>query len=65
MSANTRCRYAKLELLPRSVPARIAAFLDGTTNGEELFRALYDHVLNEPVPQSMRSILQDTERNAG
>jgi|GEM_PF-1529967 hypothetical protein len=65
MSANIRCRYAKLELLPRSVPARIAAFLDGTTNGEELFRALYDHVLNEPVPQSMRSILQDTERNAG
>jgi len=40
-----------------SVPARIAAFLDGRTFGEDLLHALYDHVLDEPIPEAMRAAL--------
>jgi hypothetical protein len=36
---------------------RIAAFLDGRTHGEDLLHELYDHVLDEPIPQRMREIL--------
>jgi hypothetical protein len=31
-------------------------FLDGRTDGEELLHALYDHVLDEPVPEQMRAL---------
>jgi hypothetical protein len=58
MAANIRCRYGRAELPARSVEARIAAFLDGSNNGEELLHALYDHVLDEPIPQSMRTMLK-------
>jgi hypothetical protein len=40
------------------VAARIAAFLDGESDGSELLHALYDHVLNEPIPESMRALLE-------
>ncbi len=40
-----------------SVPARIAAFLDGRTCGEDLLHALYDHILDEPIPHAMRAML--------
>ena len=40
-----------------SVPGRIAAFLDGRTCGEDLFHELYDHILDEPIPDAMRAIL--------
>jgi hypothetical protein len=62
--AKVRCRYGKAELPARSVDARIAAFLDGATNGEELLHALYDHILSEPIPQSMRRILREPQRQA-
>lgn len=48
----------------RAVDRGIAAFLDGATNGEELLHALYDHILAEPIPQSMRGILQEPQRKA-
>lgn len=64
MAANVRCRYGTAELPRRSIDAGIAAFLDGTTNGEELLHALYDHILAEPIPQSMRGILQEQRRPA-
>jgi hypothetical protein len=41
-----------------SVAARIAAFLDGHTDGEDLLHALYDYVLDEPVPENMRALLR-------
>ena len=41
-----------------SVTARIAAFLDGRTNGEDLLHELYDYVLDEPVPENMRALLR-------
>ena len=65
MAANVRCRYRNAELPARSVKASIAAFLDGETNGEELLHSLYDHVLIEPIPNSMRKILQEPQRQAG
>jgi hypothetical protein len=58
MAANIRCRYGNAEIPTRSVKASIADFLDGGTNGGDLLHALYDHVLDEPIPHSMRRILQ-------
>ena len=43
------------------VTARIAEFLDGRTCGEDLLHALYDHVLDEPIPQPIREILSKCE----
>ena len=43
------------------VTARIAEFLDGRTCGEDLLHALYDHVLDEPIPQPMRELLNKCE----
>jgi hypothetical protein len=40
------------------VDARIRAFLSGESHGEELLHALYDHVLEEPVPEAMRALLK-------
>lgn len=40
-----------------SVKDQIAAFLDGRTHGEDLLHTLYDHVLDEPIPESMRRLL--------
>jgi hypothetical protein len=64
MAAHVRCRFGKAELPARPVESRIGAFLDGTTNGEELLHALYDHVLNEPIPPSMRAILAEQQVRA-
>jgi hypothetical protein len=43
------------------VKARIAEFLDGKTCGEDLLHALYDHVLDEPIPQPIRQLLNKCE----
>lgn len=58
MDTNFHCRYGNTVPPAPSVEARIAAFLDGRTNGEELLHALYDHVLDEPIPQSLRAVLR-------
>jgi hypothetical protein len=44
-------------LLP-SLEDQIADFLDGRTHGESLLHALYDHVLDEPVPEPMRGLFK-------
>jgi len=36
----------------------IGDFLNGRTHGESLFHALYDHVLDEPIPERMREVLK-------
>jgi hypothetical protein len=36
----------------------IRDFLDGKNAGETLLRALYDHVLDEPVPERLRALLK-------
>ena len=37
---------------------RIRAFLAGETDGEDLLHAIYDHVLDEPVPDRLRALLK-------
>ena len=37
---------------------QIADFLDGRTHGESLLHALYDHVLDEPIPEQMRCLFK-------
>ena len=57
-AARTRCGPPQPPLAPISVVDRIAAFLDGKTHGEDLLHELYDYVLEEPIPQSMRELLK-------
>jgi hypothetical protein len=40
-----------------SIDCQIRDFIAGRTNGEGLLHALYDHVLDEPVPQRLRALL--------
>jgi len=54
----THCGPAQPPLAPISVVDRIAAFLDGKTHGEDLLHELYDYVLEEPIPRSMRELLK-------
>jgi hypothetical protein len=44
--------------LPPSLEDQIADFLDGKTCGEKLLHALYDHVLDEPIPERMRCLFE-------
>lgn len=41
-----------------AVEEQMLKFLDGRTHGEELLHALYDHVLDEPIPERMRALFQ-------
>jgi hypothetical protein len=41
-----------------TVGEQLLDFLDGRTDGEELLHALYDHVLDEPVPEHMRALFR-------
>jgi len=36
----------------------IRDFLAGKNEGEDLLHALYDHVLDEPIPQRLRAVLK-------
>lgn len=38
--------------------SRIRAFLAGETDGEDVLRQIYDHVLDEPVPERLRAVLK-------
>jgi Anti-sigma factor NepR len=40
-----------------SLERRVRAFLDGKTHGEDLLHALYDHILDEPVPERLLALL--------
>ena len=39
-------------------------FLDGRTHGEEVLHALYDQVLDEPIPERMRALFRKSESDA-
>ncbi|MBX6367622.1 MAG: hypothetical protein IRZ04_06550 [Rhodospirillales bacterium] len=47
---------AECAALP-SVEEEIRAFIDGETNGEPLLHALYDYVLDEPIPARLLETL--------
>jgi Anti-sigma factor NepR len=40
------------------IDSDIRDFLAGRTNGEDLLHALYDHVLDEPIPERLRALLR-------
>lgn len=42
----------------KSIEQQVSDFLDGKTHGEELFHALYDHVLEEPIPERMGALFR-------
>ena len=41
-----------------SVDRDIRDFVAGMTDGTDLLHAIYDHVLDEPVPQRLRAVLK-------
>jgi hypothetical protein len=45
-----------------AVADRIGDFLDGRTHGEELLHALYDHVLDEAIPERIGSLFKEPIR---
>ena len=36
----------------------IRDFLAGRSDGEDLLHAIYDHVLEEPIPERLRAVLR-------
>jgi hypothetical protein len=57
-SAIPRWGFPESEFRQDAVADRISDFLDGRTHGEELLHALYDHVLDEAIPERMRSLFR-------
>jgi hypothetical protein len=53
-----RCAPVESHIAVRSVDSRIRAFLAGDTDGEDLLHELYDHVLDEPVPERLKALLK-------
>jgi hypothetical protein len=53
-----RCGDFEPEFLSDSTEEQIIDFLDGRTHGEDLLHALYDRVLDEPVPERMRALFK-------
>ena len=43
---------------PRSNDAEIRDFVAGKNDGENLLHALYDHVLDEPIPERLLAVLK-------
>jgi hypothetical protein len=41
-----------------STEREIRDFLSGKTDGEDLLHRLYDHVLDEPVPERLTALLK-------
>ena len=45
-------------LVRPSVADQIVDFLNGKTHGEGLLHALYDYILDEPIPERMRGLFE-------
>jgi hypothetical protein len=61
--AISRCGLPGPEFLQDSVEEQIADFLNGRTHGEELLHALFDHILDEPVPERLRALFNRHTRD--
>jgi hypothetical protein len=57
--ASADCGVPAAEFAPVSLEDRVNDFLDGRTHGGELLHALYDYVLDEPIPERMRSLFKN------
>ena len=53
-----RCLPTTRPSVTASVDREIRDFVAGRTDGDDLFHALYDHVLDEPVPPRLRALLK-------
>jgi hypothetical protein len=53
-----KCLPATPRIATQSVDRAIRDFLTGKTEGERVLHALYDHVLDEPVPERLRGLLR-------
>ena len=51
-------RQVEPRLVAKPVDRDIRDFLTGKTDGENLLHALYDHVLDEPVPERLKALLR-------
>jgi len=58
MSPAVKCGFAETIAAPQSVDSQIRDFLAGDSHGEELLHAIYDHVLDEPVPDRLKALLK-------
>jgi hypothetical protein len=56
--AVAKCSFAESLVPVRSVDSQIRAFLAGDSDGEEVLHAIYDHVLDEPVPERLKALLK-------
>ena len=55
--AASRRYSAAPQVAAPSIDREIRNFLVGRTDGEALLHRLYDHVLDEPVPEALRAVL--------
>jgi hypothetical protein len=53
-----KCRSETPRASISPVNSDIRDFLVGRSNGEKALRALYDHVLAEPIPERLRALLR-------
>jgi len=58
MNLAVKCSFAESIFPTRSVNSRIRGFIAGDEDGEDLLHAIYDHVLDEPVPERLRALLK-------
>ena len=58
MNLAIKCSFGETTSSVPSVDNQIRAFLAGDSDGEDLLHAIYDHVLDEPVPQRLRALLK-------
>lgn len=54
-----KCVPVERQIAISTVDRDIRDFLAGKTDGEIVLHALYDHILDEPVPQRLRAVLGD------
>jgi len=52
------CRPVARHPVRCSAEREIRDFLNGKTDGEDLLHRLYDHVLDEPVPERLTALLK-------
>jgi hypothetical protein len=58
LAAQCQRRRAEPVIARCSTDRDIRDFLAGRTDGEQLLHALYDHVLDEPIPERLRAALR-------
>lgn len=58
MYFGSKCAAAQRWVARPSLDREIGDFIAGRTDGEAVLHALYDHVLDEPVPLRLRALLK-------